>query len=76
MDGWVSSGLFINQEDNMNGSQIKGAWRSAQGRVQEHIGKTIGSADQKAKGLIKQGQGRFLTACGNVKDVLKKSGHT
>ena len=69
-------GLFINQKDNMNGSQIKGAWRSALGRVQEHIGKTIGSADQKAKGLLKQGQGKLLTACGKVKDVLKNSKHS
>ncbi|NPC56338.1 CsbD family protein [Caenimonas soli] len=69
-------GLFINQKDSMNGSQIKGAWRSALGRVQEHIGKTIGSADQKAKGLLKQGQGKLLTACGKVRDVLKNSKHS
>jgi uncharacterized protein YjbJ (UPF0337 family) len=60
----------------MNKDQIKGALRRALGRVQEHAGKTIGSTAQETKGLVRQGEGRLQKACGDVKEVLKKSRHS
>jgi uncharacterized protein YjbJ (UPF0337 family) len=60
----------------MNKDQANGALRSAQGKMQEAAGKVIGSPAQQAKGIVKQGEGRLLTACGNVKEALKNSRHS
>lgn len=60
----------------MNKDQIKTALNGALGRVQEHAGKTIGSSEQEAKGLIRQGQARLQKAYDDVKDALRNSRHS
>jgi uncharacterized protein YjbJ (UPF0337 family) len=64
------------REIHMNKDQINGALKNALGKVQEHAGKTIGSAAQRTKGLVRQGEGRLQKAYGNVKDALKNSRHS
>ena len=60
----------------MNKDQLRGALRRALGRVQEHAGKTIGSAAQETKGRARQGEGKLQKACGDVKEVLRNSRHS
>ena len=60
----------------MNRNQIKGAIKDALGRVQEHAGKAMGSSEQEARGVARQGQGRLQKAYGNLKEALKKSRHS
>jgi uncharacterized protein YjbJ (UPF0337 family) len=59
----------------MNKHQITGAVMNALGRLQEHAGKTVGSAGQEAKGVARQNAARMERAYGNVKEVLKGSRH-
>lgn len=59
----------------MNKDQVKGTLKGALGRVQEHAGKTIGSSEQQAKGLARQGEGRMQRAYGHLKAALKNSQH-
>lgn len=59
----------------MNKHQIKGAVKNAMGRLQEHAGKTVGSASQESKGLARQSEGRLQRAYGNVKEALKGPRH-
>lgn len=59
----------------MNKDQINGAIKGAVGRAQAHAGKTIGSDNQEAKGLLKQGRGRLQKAYGDLKAALRNSRH-
>jgi uncharacterized protein YjbJ (UPF0337 family) len=60
----------------MNKHQINGTLKSALGRLQEHAGKTVGSAGQESRGIVRQHEGRLQRAYGNVKEALKGSRHS
>jgi uncharacterized protein YjbJ (UPF0337 family) len=45
--------------------------KDAAGKVQEKAGQAIGSTDQQAKGLVKQGEGKLQKAFGDAREVLK-----
>jgi uncharacterized protein YjbJ (UPF0337 family) len=60
----------------MNKDQVIGTLKDAQGKVQEHAGKTVGNPAQEAKGLVKQAEARLQKACGDVKEALKNSRHS
>lgn len=57
----------------MNKDQVKGAAKTAAGKVQEGAGKMVGSRTQEAKGLSKQATGKTQKAMGDVKETVKKS---
>jgi uncharacterized protein YjbJ (UPF0337 family) len=59
----------------MNKHQFNGAIKNALGRLQEHAGKTVGSAGQEAKGIARKNAARMESAYGNVKEALKGSRH-
>ena len=42
----------------MNKDQIKGTIKTTEGKIQEKVGKFVGSKNQQAKGLAKQGAGK------------------
>lgn len=55
----------------MNKDQVKGAAKDIGGKVQEEVGKLVGSKEQQAKGLIKQVEGKAQQHVGNLKEVVK-----
>ncbi|MES2027471.1 MAG: CsbD family protein [Pseudomonadota bacterium] len=56
----------------MNKEQVEGALKDAAGKVQQEIGKLVGSTEQQAKGLAKQVEGKAEKAVGDAKDAFKK----
>jgi uncharacterized protein YjbJ (UPF0337 family) len=63
----------------MNKDQLKGAAKDIGGKIQEEVGKLIGSKEQEAKGLKHQAEGKMQRGVGdvkeavnNLKDVVKK----
>ena len=58
----------------MNKDQVKGAMKDAAGKLQEQVGKAIGSRKQQAKGLTKQAAGKVQKAYGDVKQAIKNPG--
>lgn len=59
----------------MNKDQVKGAVKDAAGKVQEQIGKIVGSTEQQRKGIDKQVEGKTQKAVGDVKEVVKDATH-
>ena len=57
----------------MNTDQVKGAVKSTAGKIQEEVGKAVGSTTQQAKGLGKQIEGTTQEAYGDAKEALKDS---
>jgi uncharacterized protein YjbJ (UPF0337 family) len=55
----------------MNKDQIKGKAKDIAGKVQEEVGKAVGSSQQQAKGLGKQVEGKVQEKAGDVKENLK-----
>lgn len=55
----------------MNKDQVKGMAKDMAGKVQEEVGKLIGSKEQQAKGLGKQISGNAQEAYGDAKKVIK-----
>jgi uncharacterized protein YjbJ (UPF0337 family) len=55
----------------MNKNQVKGALRDVAGKVQEDLGKLIGSKEQQVKGLGKQISGKAEKTYGDAKEVVK-----
>jgi uncharacterized protein YjbJ (UPF0337 family) len=55
----------------MNKDQVKGAVKEATGKVQEKVGKVIGSDEQRAKGLAKEVQGNAEKKLGDAEEILK-----
>lgn len=41
------------------------------GKIQQVVGKAVGSAKQEAKGLHKQAEGKMQKAVGDVQDAVK-----
>jgi len=57
----------------MNEDQIKGKAKDIGGKVQEEVGKVVGSSEQQAKGLSKQVEGKVQEKAGDLKEDLKDS---
>lgn len=55
----------------MNKNQVKGAVKDVAGKVQEEVGKLVGSNEQQAKGLNKQLSGQVEKIYGDAKEVVK-----
>jgi uncharacterized protein YjbJ (UPF0337 family) len=56
----------------MNDDQIKGKAKDIGGKIQEEVGKAVGSSEQQAKGLSNQAEGKVQEKYGDVKDVVNK----
>lgn len=56
----------------MNKNQIDGALKNVAGKVQEEVGKLVGSKEQQAKGLGKQISGKAEKTYGDAKETIKK----
>lgn len=54
----------------MNSDQIKGKAKDIGGKIQEEVGKAVGSSEQQAKGLAKQTEGKVQEKYGDMKDAL------
>lgn len=57
----------------MNKNQVKGALKDVAGKVQEEVGKLVGSKEQQIKGLGKQISGKAEKTYGDAKEVSKDS---
>lgn len=55
----------------LNTDQIKGAAKDIGGKIQEEVGKVVGSKEQQAKGLEKQVEGKVQQHVGNLKEAVK-----
>ncbi len=56
----------------MNEDQIKGKAKDIGGKIQESVGKAVGSSEQQAKGLNKQVEGKMQEKVGDAKDIVGK----
>lgn len=57
----------------MNKNQISGNAKDLAGKVQEEVGKLVGSKEQQAKGLGKQVAGKAEKAYGDARETVKKA---
>ncbi len=55
----------------MNTNQVKGTAKDIAGKVQEEVGKLVGSEEQQAKGLDKQISGKIQQTVGDVEEIIK-----
>jgi uncharacterized protein YjbJ (UPF0337 family) len=55
----------------MNKDQVKGEAKNVAGKVQEEVGKLVGSKEQQAKGLSKQISGKVQKGVGDAKESIK-----
>lgn len=55
----------------MNKDQVKGETKKVAGKIQEEVGKLVGSKEQQAKGLSKQVSGKVQKGVGDVKQSIK-----
>ena len=55
----------------MNKDQVKGAAKDIGGKIQEQVGKLVGSTKQEAEGLKNQTEGKVQQHVGNLKEVIK-----
>ena len=56
----------------MNQDQIKGKAKDIGGKIQEEVGKVVGSSEQQAKGLGKQVDGKVQEKAGDLKDAIDR----
>jgi uncharacterized protein YjbJ (UPF0337 family) len=54
----------------VNKDQVQGAVKDAAGKVQQEVGKLIGSNEQQAKGLTKQVEGKIQKGVGDLKEAV------
>jgi uncharacterized protein YjbJ (UPF0337 family) len=59
-------------EVDMNKDQIKGGAKTVAGKVQQKVGKVVGSTEQQVKGAGKQVEGKVQKTYGDAKDAIKK----
>jgi uncharacterized protein YjbJ (UPF0337 family) len=57
----------------MNKNQVRGEVKDLAGKVQEQVGKWVGSKEQQAKGVAKQVVGSAEKMQGDAKEVLRKA---
>jgi len=55
----------------MNKDQVNGAAKDVVGKVQEEVGKLVGSKEQQIKGLSKQITGKAQKGLGDVKQAVE-----
>ena len=55
----------------MNKNQVKGALKDVAGKVQEDVGKLVGSKEQQVKGFGKQISGKVEKTYGDAKEAVK-----
>lgn len=55
----------------MNKDQVKGATKTVAGKVQQDVGKMVGSQEQEAKGRAKQAAGKAQKTAGDMKEAAK-----
>lgn len=56
----------------MNKDQVKGKAKDIGGKIQEEVGKVVGSSEQQAKGLSKQVEGKVQEKYGDAKEEIVK----
>lgn len=56
----------------MNSDQLKGAAKNAAGKLQQNVGKAVGSKKQEAKGLVKQAEGKLQEELGAQREATRK----
>lgn len=59
----------------MNKDQVKGKAKDIGGKIQEEVGKAIGSSEQQVKGLNKQVEGKVQEKYGDAKEIVKDQGN-
>ncbi|RSZ56123.1 CsbD family protein [Massilia atriviolacea] len=59
----------------MNKDQVKGKAKDIGGKIQEEVGKVVGSSEQQAKGLSKQVEGKAQEKFGDAKEIIKDQGN-
>lgn len=57
----------------MNKDQVKGKAKDVGGKIQEAVGKVVGSNKQQAEGLASQAEGKVQKKVGDAKEVIKDS---
>jgi uncharacterized protein YjbJ (UPF0337 family) len=67
-----AGGLFTKEDTDMNDDQIKGKAKDIGGKIQEEVGKVVGSSEQQAKGLGKQVEGKVQEKAGDLRDAINK----
>jgi uncharacterized protein YjbJ (UPF0337 family) len=55
----------------MNKDQVKGKAKDIGGKIQEEVGKVVGSNKQQAEGLANQAEGKTQEKVGDLKDAVK-----
>lgn len=63
------------KENVMNKDQVKGKLKDIGGKIQQEVGKAVGSSEQQAKGLSKQAEGKLQKGLGDAKEVAKDLGN-
>jgi uncharacterized protein YjbJ (UPF0337 family) len=61
----------LSQEIKMNKDQVKGAAKDFGGKIQEEVGKLVGSTEQQTKGLKNQAEGKVQEHVGDLKEKVK-----
>jgi uncharacterized protein YjbJ (UPF0337 family) len=59
------------EELDMNKDQVKGKAKDIGGKIQEEVGKVVGSNKQQAEGLANQAKGKLQEKAGDLKEVVK-----
>lgn len=59
----------------MNKDQVKGKAKDIGGKIQEEVGKAVGSNKQQAEGLQNQVEGKIQEKVGDLKEIVKDSGN-
>jgi uncharacterized protein YjbJ (UPF0337 family) len=67
----LSAVSTTSQEFTMNKDQVKGAAKDLGGKIQQEVGKLVGSTEQQAKGLKNQAEGELQEHLGDLKENLK-----
>ncbi len=57
----------------MNKDQVKGRAKDIGGKIQEEVGKVVGSNKQQSEGLANQAEGKLQEKVGDAKEVIKDS---
>jgi uncharacterized protein YjbJ (UPF0337 family) len=57
----------------MNKDQVKGKAKDIGGKIQEEVGKVVGSNKQQAEGLANQAEGKLQEKVGDAKEVIRDS---
>jgi uncharacterized protein YjbJ (UPF0337 family) len=60
----------------MNKNQVSGTAKDIGGKIQQKVGKAIGSVKQEAKGMQKQAEGKLQKTAGDVQEAVKGSKKT